>query len=153
MLGHRNVAKCPPSLIEIKRDGSYFQVVVVRNPRDTAISCVAHSEFRRPGSGRAVRSAIVHTLRDYCDTIDYFLENLDYINLYDFEYLDWALIDIANKAKIEIPDTFVLTPKHYSMKDTDFYQKLFRAGIDDSLFEEANDKYQTILSFCQRPNS
>jgi len=151
MIGHRIVAKNPPNLHKILKDGSYFQIVVVRNPRDTAISCIAHSEHLRQGSSKNTKQVLIDTLREYCNAIDRFLENMQYINLYDFEYLDWAVIDIANKAKIDIPDSFVLTPKHYSVSDTDFYQGLLDADIDDSLFEEANRKYESILGFCQRP--
>jgi hypothetical protein len=151
MIGKESVAKCPPSLIEIKKDRSCFQVVVVRNPKDNAISCVAHSEYQRTGSGRAVRSAIVHTLREYCNTIDYFLENIEYINLYDFNHLEWALADIADRVKIDVSATYMMASKFYSVADTLFYQQLLHSDMDDSLFEEANEKYQAIIGLCRRP--
>jgi len=151
MIGHQCVAKNPPRFHDILRDRSKFQVAIVRNPRDTVISCAAHAEYNDPGSIQNIKQVIVDTLGDYCKAIDLFIENIDYLNLYDFNYLEWAIFDIANKAKIDVPDGFVLSSNLSSMADTDFYQKVFSEDLDDSLFEEANAKYKTILELCQRP--
>jgi hypothetical protein len=159
IIGHQAVQKMPPSLVDIRTDESYFQIVVIRSPKDTVLSCIAHAEYNSPGTHKNIKKAIVDNLKHYCESIDLFAANLQYINLYDFNYLEWAFFDIANKIGLEVPDGFELKympddadPTFWSVSGTDFYKELLDYEIEDSLFDEANEKYEAILKFCQRPS-
>lgn len=168
IIGHRAVLKVPPVLGDIRKDRDYFQIVIVRNPRDNVFSRIAHTEYNDPGgytkdndfeNQQNIKVAMDYNLKDYCDALDSFTENAEYINIYDFDHIEWAVFDIANKLYLTIPDGFVLKsmpddadPTFWSVSGTDFYKKLLDYELEDSLFDEANKKYQAILNICQKPS-
>ena len=158
LIGQQVVQKIPPRMGEIRKDKSYFQIVIIRNPRDTIFSAIAHSEYNNPGSHKNIRESIIVNLQHYCEVLDSFNENMEYINLYDFNYLEWSFFDIVNRLEIHVPDNFMLKqmpnnadPTFWSVVNTDFYKKLLDCEIEDSLFDEANEKYEKMLRFCRRP--
>ena len=155
---HDIVTKKPPSLFNISRDENSFQIVIVRNPRDTVLSCVAHAEYSNPGSEKDITRAVRGTLAAYSRSLEHFLANIDYIELYDFDQLEWAIFDIANRLGLNIPDDFILEkipyyadPNFWSVANTDFYKKLLKYRLDEHLFDEATEKYREILKICKRP--
>lgn len=159
IIGQRIVEKIPPAIGNIRKDKSYFQIVTIRNPRDTVFSLVSHWEYLNPGIHKDLEQPVINNLKMYSESIDSFNENMEYISLYDFNYLEWSIFDIANKLDLKIPDNFVLKnktdgadPNLWSIKNTDFYKKLLEYEMEDSLFDEANEKYQEILKICQRPS-
>lgn len=159
IFGQEIVQKIPPKIGNIRKDKSYFQIVIVRNPKDTVLSCIAHSEYNNPGTHKNIEKGIIHNLKIYCNGLDSFSENAEYINLYDFDHIEWAFFDIVKKLGLGVPDGFVLKsmpddadPNFWSVVNTDFYKELLGYDLEGPLFDEANEKYQAILKICQRPS-
>ena len=159
LIGQQIVQKIPPRMGEIRKDKSYFQIVIIRNPRDTVFSCIAHSEYNNPGAHKNIKASIIANLQEYCKVLDSFNEKIEYINFYDFNYLEWAFFDIVNKLGLNVPDNFVLKPMpkdadptFWSVVNTNFYKELLDYELEDSLFDEANEKYEAMLKICQRPS-
>jgi hypothetical protein len=151
------IEKNPPKNKAIIKDHSLLQIVVIRNPKDKIFSSYSHAEHFYPSGMEFYEHLIRQQVKEYCDEIENFIENKDFITIYDFNDIEWILSDIISTLRLTIPNNFNIdqpqaTPDFIpSAKETAFYHKLISLGISDDIFIPANQAYAKIIKLCKKP--
>jgi hypothetical protein len=140
----------------LSNDKNLFQVVVLRNPKDTILSAYSHGERYSPQSFPTLESINLQIER-YLFHLESYNTFKDNINFYDFNHLEYTLQDIALNFIKDIPKNFLsgvpqatekFTP---SMKNSSFYNELLQMNLKEEIFEKANEKYYKMLELCKVP--
>ena len=148
------ITKAPMSWITDSPED--FQVVVIRNPKDTIFSSYAHGEKGNPNSV-PTQQGILGQIDRYIEHMDTYIRLKNNIHFYDFNDLEYALKDIALNFISELPSGFASKPPEKtgdhtpSMKGSDFYTRIEKLQLKDNIFEEANKKYKEALKLCKKP--
>jgi hypothetical protein len=144
-----------PNVDHLRANPAFFQIVVIRNPRDTIFSAYSHGEQWSLVADPSIES-IKLQIEKYLFYLKHYNDFKDNIKFYDFNNLEYALKDIALNFITKIPEDFSpiapiknnkFTP---TMKDSEFYKKLCRMTLDENIFKEANLEYEKILELCKK---
>jgi hypothetical protein len=138
----------------LSNNKNIFQVVVLRNPKDTIFSAYSHGERYRPQPYPTLES-INFQIENYLFYLKCYSNFKDNINFYDFNDLEYALQDIALNFIKNMPENFLskmpqetekFTP---SIKNSNFYNKLLQMNLKEEIFEKANLEYYKMLELCK----